>query len=86
MVRIVIERQYYREQFDDWLAAGTFVHKSKSYPWSAQNNNCGFGWEIEPVSEGDWDEVGEDELGDIVPLIETCLQGHRTEYAFSLSS
>jgi len=52
-VLITIDSKYQRDQFDDWLAGGTVEDKGKTYYWSAENSNYGFGWEIEPISEED---------------------------------
>jgi len=43
MIKIIIDSQYHRKQFDDWLAGGKAEYKGKTYYWSAQNNNYGFG-------------------------------------------
>ncbi len=82
MPTIIIDSQYYRNQFDDWLAGGTVEDKGKTYYWAAQNSNYGFGWEIEPVTEEDWYDVSEGEFNDIITLIERCLCEHKTEYVF----
>ncbi len=57
MIKIIIDSKYHRDQFDDWLAGGRFELKGKTYYWSARNSNLGFGWEIEPVSEEDWNMI-----------------------------
>jgi len=82
MIKIIIDSQYHRDQFDDWLAGGIVEDKGKTYYWSAQDSNYGFGWEIEPVTEDDWDDVSEDEFNKIITLVEKCLYEHRTEYVF----
>ena len=82
MVKIIIDSQYHRDQFDDWLAGGKVEYKRKTYYWSAQNSNYGFGWEIEPITEGDWNDISEGEFDTITKLIEGCLYKHKTEYAF----
>lgn len=82
MIKIMIDSQYHRDQFDDWLAGGKVEYKRKTYYWSAQNSNYGLGWEIQPVSEEDWANIVEDEFNDIINLIETCLYKHRIEYVF----
>jgi hypothetical protein len=82
MIKIIIDSQYHRGQFDDWLAGGIVEDKGKTYYWSAQDSNYGFGWEIEPVTEDDWDDVSEDEFNKIITLVEKCLYEHRTEYVF----
>jgi len=81
MIKIIIDSQYHRAQFDDWLAGGTVKDKGKTYYWSAQDSNYGFGWEIEPVAEEDWQDISEDEFNKIINLIESCLYKHQTEYA-----
>ena len=81
MVAVNIHLRYHREQFDDWLAGGDFCYKGGRYYWSAQDSNYGFGWEIEPIAEEDWNDISEDELNEIIKLIEKCLYEHRTEYA-----
>ena len=82
MPKIMIDSQYYRNQFDDWLAGGTVEDKGKTYYWSAQDSNYGFGWEIEPVTEEDWRDVSEDEFSEIIKLIERCLCEHKSEFSF----
>jgi len=82
MINIIIDSQYHRDQFDDWLAGGKVEDRRKTYYWSAQNSNCGFGWEIKPVSEEDWANIAEGKLDKIMSLIESCLYEHRTEYIF----
>jgi len=58
---VVVESLYFRDQFDDWLAGGALRVGSASCRWSAHNNNCGFGWEVEPVDEErGWDDLSED--------------------------
>jgi YHS domain-containing protein len=83
MIKITIDSQYHRAQFDDWLAGGKFEFKGKRYYWSAQNNNYGFGWEIEPITEEDWSRFDEDEFNELMKIIEKCLLEHKTEYVVS---
>lgn len=82
MPTIMIDSQYYRSQFDDWLAGGTVEDKGKTHYWSAQDSNYGFGWEIEPVIEEDWGDISEDEFSEIMKLIERCLCEHKAEFRF----
>lgn len=82
MIKIIIDSQYHRDQFDDWLAGGKIEYKSRIYYWHAQNNNYGFGWEIEPITEDDWNNISDDEFNKIIILIEKCLYEHKTEYVF----
>ncbi len=82
MPTITIDSQYYRNQFDDWLAGGKVEYKDKRYYWSAQNNNYGFGWEIEPITEDDWRDISEDEFSKIIKLIKRCLCEHKSEFRF----
>jgi len=82
MIKIIIDSQYHRGQFDDWLAGGRVEYKDKKYYWSAQNSNYGFGWEIRPVSEEDWDNIAEDKFSEIIKLIEKCLYEHKSEFRF----
>jgi len=82
MLKIIIDSLYYRDQFDDWLAGGKVEYKDKKYYWSAQNDNYGFGWEIEPLTENDWNDIAEAEFNEIISLIEKCLYEHKTEYLF----
>ena len=82
MIKITIDSQYYRNQFDDWLAGGTVEDKGKTYYWSAQDSNYGFGWEIEPIAKDDWNNISDDELNKIITSIEKCLYEHKTEYVF----
>jgi len=80
MIKIIIDSQYHREQFDDWLAGGKVKYKDKKYYWFAQNNNYGFGWEIEPITEEDWRDITEEEFNQITRLVKKCLYEHETEY------
>jgi len=82
MIKITIDSQYHRGEFDDWLAGGKVEYKGKTHHWSAENSNYGFGWEIEPVSEEDWANIPEDKFDSIVSLIESCLYQHQAEYIF----
>jgi hypothetical protein len=82
MLKITIDSQYHRDRFDDWLAGGKVEFKGKTYYWSAENSNYGFGWEIQPVSEKDWDNIAEDIFNKIIGFIENCLYEHQTEYVF----
>ena len=82
MIKVIIDSQYHRDQFDDWLAGGKIEYKKEPYYWTAYNSNYGFGWEIEPVPEEHWDNITEDEFKQIMNLIESCLHKHQTEYYF----
>lgn len=77
-----IDEKYHRDQFDDWLAGGDVYYKGRRYYWHAQNNNYGFGWEIEPITEEDWADLSEYELDKIYRLIEQSICQHRTEHVF----
>ena len=79
---IIVDSKYQRVQFNDWLAGGTVESKGKTYYWSAQDSNYGFGWEIEPIAEEDWNDISEDQFDKISTLIEKCLYEHKTEYDF----
>lgn len=79
---VTVDALYHRDQFDDWLAGGTVQDKGKTYYWSAQDSNYGFGWEIEPVTEEDWSDIPKDKSNEIIRLIEKCLYEHRTECVF----
>lgn len=81
-IKLIIDCSYHRNQFDDWLAGGRVEYKGRRYYWSAQNSNYGFGWEIEPIAEDDWNDISEDEFSKITKLIEKCLYEHGTEYVF----
>ena len=81
-ISVTIDSKYHRDQFDDWLAGGKIEYKDKRYYWSAQNNNYGFGWEIEPITEDNWSDISEDEFNKIITVIEKCLCEHRVEYVF----
>jgi YHS domain-containing protein len=85
MVKVTIDSKYHRQQFDDWLAGGKIEYKGKTYYWSAQNSNNGFGWEVEPITEEDWNNVSKDEFNKITMSIEQCLYEHRTEYDLEFS-
>ena len=81
-IKIIVDIHYHRSQSDDWLAGGRLESKGKTYYWSAEDNNYGFGWEIEPISEHDWSGISKDEYNRITQLIEKCLYEHTTEYVF----
>ena len=81
-IRVTVDSFYHREQFDDWLAGRTVEDKGKTYYWSAQDSNYGFGWEIEAVTEEDWSDIPDDESNEMIALIEKCLCAHRAEYVF----
>ena len=76
-----VDAKYYRNQFDDWLAGGSVYYRGRRYYWSAQDNNYGFGWEIEPVTDEEWEDISKDEFNRIISLVEKCLYEHETEYA-----
>lgn len=82
MPTIIIDSQYHRNQFDDWLAGGTVEDNGKTYYWSAQDSNYGFGWEIEPITKEDWNDISEDQFDKVITLIEKCLHEHKTKYIF----
>jgi len=79
-ISITIDLKYHRDQFDDQLAGGKVEYKRKTYYWSAQDSNYGFGWEIEPITEEDWSGLDEDEFNELMRVIERCLCEHKTEY------
>lgn len=81
-ISVTIDSKYHRNQFDDWLARGTVEYKEKTYYWSAYDSNYGFGWEIQPISEENWNNITEDESNEIIALIEQSLYEHRTEYVY----
>jgi hypothetical protein len=81
MLTIIIDSKYYRHQFDDWLAGGTVEYKGKTYCWSAQNSNYGFGWEVDPITEEDWSSLDEEEFNELMKIIEKCLYKHENEYS-----
>ena len=78
MLKIIIDSKYHRHQFDDWLAGRTIEFKGKTFYWSAQNSNYGFGWEIELILEEDSDSLEDEKL--IIRAIEKCLYKHQNEY------
>jgi len=82
MIKIMIDSQYHRDQFDDWLAGGKVEYKRKTYYWYAQNSNYGFNWEIEPITEEDWNDISEHGFNKIITLIEKCFYEHKIEYVF----
>lgn len=82
MIKITVDLEYHREEFDDWLAAGKVEYERRIYHWSAQNNNYGFGWEIQPLSEKDWSKITDGEFNRIIALIESCCCKHQAEYVF----
>ena len=82
MINVTVDTKHYRSQSDDWLAGGKVEYKGQIYYWSAQNSNYGFGWEVEPITEEEWEDIPEDESAKISKLIEECLYEHKTEYVF----
>jgi len=70
MIKIAIDSQYYRGQFDDWFAAGRVECGNKTCYWLAENSNCGFGWDITPTCEDDWDDFDETQLKTIFEYIQ----------------
>jgi hypothetical protein len=82
MIKIIIDSQYQRDQFEDWLAGGKVEYKGKTYYWSAQDSNYGFGWQIETITEDDWNGISNDEFDLIITLVEKCLYEHINEYIF----
>ena len=77
-----VDAKYHRDQFDDWLAGGDVYYRRRRYYWCAQNSNYGVGWEIEPITEEDWNNLPEYECNKIFKLIEQSLDRHRTGYVF----
>ncbi|RKY91516.1 hypothetical protein DRQ15_04775 [candidate division KSB1 bacterium] len=84
-ILVTIESKYHRQQFDDWLAGGKIEYKGKTYYWSAQNSNYGFGWEVEPITEEDWSNLTEDEYHKIMKIVEKHLYDHKIEYSIGYS-
>ena len=83
-VVITVDSKYHRDQFDDWVAGGKVEYKGKTYHWSAQNSNYGFGWDVEPITEEDWGGLNENELNTLMKIIEKCLYKHKPEYYFKI--
>jgi len=81
MLAIIIDSKYHRHQFDDWLAGGTVEYKGKTYYWSAQDGNYGFGWEVDLITEEDWGSLDEEEFDELMKIIQKCLYEHKNEYA-----
>ncbi|HPU30737.1 MAG TPA: hypothetical protein PLM71_10525 [Syntrophorhabdaceae bacterium] len=81
-IAITIDSKYHRSQFDDWLAGGKVEYKGKTYYWSAQDNNYGFGWQIEPITDVDWNDFSDSEFDMVIKLIKKCLEEHINEYIF----
>jgi hypothetical protein len=86
VVRIVIDSQYHRDQFDDWLAGGRVEYEGRMYHWSGYDSGYGFGWEIEPVGLEGWETIAENQFEQVIELIKDCLHKHRREFVFSESS
>ena len=80
-VGISVDAKYHRDRFDDWLAGGRVEYNWKTYYWAAQDSNYGFGWEIEPVTEEDWNSLDESEFNELMRIIERCLYEYKTECA-----
>jgi len=85
MLTIIVDSKYHRRQFDDWLAGGTVEYKGKTYYWSAQNSNYGFGWEVDLITEEDWSSLDKEEFDELMKIIEKCLYEHENEYAIGCS-
>jgi hypothetical protein len=83
MIKIIIDNKYYRNQFDDWLAGGKVEFKDKTYFWMARDSNYGFGWEIEPISETNWDDFSDKDFNEIIELINNCLYEQKNEFIFN---
>lgn len=81
-ITINIDSKYYRNQFDDWLAGGKVEYKGNTYYWFAQNNNYGYGWEVEAVNDDDWNDIKEEDYELIIELIENSLYAHKNIYTF----
>lgn len=81
-ISVIADTKYHCEQFDDWLAGGKIEYQGKIYYWSAQDSNYGFGWEIEPTDEENWNDISGEEMGNMITLIRQCLYEHKTEYVF----
>ena len=81
-IALNVDMKYHRDQFDDWLGGGDVYYKGRQYCWCAQNSNYGFGWEVEPITEEDWDDMSDDEISEIIDLIKDCLYKHGKEYVF----
>ena len=79
-VFIAIDSKYYRDQFDDWLAGGKVEYRGSTYYWSAYDSNYGFGWEVDTITEEDWDSFDESEFNELLKIIKKCLCEHKTEY------
>ena len=83
--RVMINSQYYRDQFDDYLAGGTIEFNNEKYYWSAINYNNGFGWEIDPIIEDSWNDITEIDFNELMEIIEESLIEHKSEYVFESS-
>lgn len=81
-IHVSIESMYHRDQFDDWLAGGRIEINGRTYYWSAQDSNYGFGWEMEPVNDDDWIDISEDQFEKIASLVRGCLKEYRVDYEF----
>ena len=82
LLAITVDSKYYRGQFDDWVAGGRAEYRERTFYWAARDSQYGYGWEIEPVGEDDWNDISEDEVDRITALIKKCLQEHKSEYVF----
>ena len=67
-ITVAIDSKYHRDQFDDWLAGGKIEFNGKIYYWSACDSNRGFGWDIEPVYEREWNDIDDGEYEQIIKL------------------
>ena len=77
-ITITIDSQYYREQFEDWLAGGTVEFDGKTYYWSA--DNVRYGWDIESIDDDKWSDIDEHDQEKIFKLIEECLAKHNNSF------
>jgi hypothetical protein len=79
---VVIESKYRREQFEDWLAGGTVEYNGQTFYWEARDGCAGFGWDIAPINQKNWDAISEEEYDGIMEVIEKALNAHETHHVF----
>lgn len=78
IVVVTVDSQYYRKQFEDWLAGGTVEYRAKTYYWAAEDVR--YGWQVEPVDEEHWGDIEEAERHQIAAVIMECLCKHESRY------
>ena len=82
-ISLTSEPIHYRRQFDDYLGGGKIEVRGKTCYWSAHDSGYGFGWEIEPITEDEWNDITEDEFNEITAFIKNALANSEAYANFS---